>query len=97
MPLTSHANVENTCLRILRDRGFKLSLEDDENGAWGYLWIAEKDGFRFCAWNAIELLGLVAIFDHVKPKEDTPHWWSIKGPDVRKELKEAAEAKAAKE
>ena len=95
MPLTSHANVENTCLRILRDRGFKLTLQGCESGSVGYLWIAEKDGFRFTAENAIELLGLVAIFDHVKPKEDTPYWWSVKGPDVRRELMAAAEAKAA--
>lgn len=96
MPLTSHANVENTCLLILRSRGFKLRLEDNENGAWGYLWIAEKDGFRLYAWNPIELLGLLAIFDHKKPKEDTPYWWVVKGADVRKELIAEAEARPAK-
>ena len=96
MPLTSHGNVENTCLRILRNRGFKLFLEDHESGAWGYLWIAEKDGFRFYGWNPVELLGLVAIFDHVKPKEDTPYWWTVKGPNVREELMAEAKGKPAK-
>src|SRR5215470_11796915 len=55
----------------------------------------KRTSFVFTRRNPIELLGLVAIFDHVKPKEDTPYWWEVKGPHVRRELMAAAEAKAA--
>ena len=63
MSLGSHENVRNTCLQILRDRGFHLhvkgQLSDDGCYPTDASWIAEKDGFRFVGNNPIELLGLV--------------------------------------
>jgi hypothetical protein len=53
-------------------------------------WIARKDGFYFCGDNPIELMGLVAIYDHVQPQEDRPYWWKVEGPEIWSELLEAA-------
>jgi hypothetical protein len=94
MGLASHANVYNTCLRILRSRGFALEVSGEPRPDGAYPtdchWIARKDGFYFCADNPIELLGLVAISDHVRPEEDRPYWWAVHGPDIESELMEAA-------
>lgn len=90
MPLGSNLNVWNACLRILRLREYSLKVEGelDEDGCWptDALWIAEKDGFRFMGDNPIELLGLVGIYDHVRPAEDTDYWWRVAGEDIRSEL-----------
>lgn len=94
MSLSSHANAYNTCLRILRARGFALHVEGEMTADGCYpvdaLWVAEEAGFRFAADNPIELLGLVAVYDHVRPTEARPYWWSVEGPDIWSELMEAA-------
>jgi hypothetical protein len=94
MGLASHANAYNTCLRILRARGFTLEVSGNQADDGGYpvdcLWIAHKGDFHFTADNPIELLGLTAIYEHVKPTEDQPYWWSVDGPDIWTELMEAA-------
>lgn len=94
MGLWSHPNVYNTCLRILRSRGFELEVrgEPEPDGCYPVAchWIARKGDFYFCGDNPIELLGLVAVYDHVQPAGDTSYWWSVKGPDIRSELLEAA-------
>ena len=92
MGLGSHLNVHNTCLRILVERGYALRVTGEvvEEGQYptDCHWIAEKDDFYFCADNPIELLGLVAIRDHLQPPEDVNYWWRTKGPDLRSELLE---------
>lgn len=60
-------------------------LEEDP-GLGRRFWMAEKDGFYFCAGNPIELLGLVAVRDHLKPAEDVSYWWRTDGPDLHSEL-----------
>jgi hypothetical protein len=94
MGLSSHANVYNTCLRILRHRGFDLRLEGELLPDGSYppdpLWIAEKSGFRFCADNPIELLGLTAVYDHVHPATNKSYWWRVEGPDIWEELQKKA-------
>jgi hypothetical protein len=91
MPLlVSHLNVYNSCLRILRNRGFKLEVVGEIGSDLCYptdaTWIATKAGFIFRADNPIELLGLVAVYDYVKPQEDKAYWWWVEGPDIRSEL-----------
>lgn len=94
MGLSSHINVWNTCLLILRQRGFALRVDGELSPDGCYPtdahWLAEKNGFSFRADNPIELLGLVAVHDHVRPREDVPYWWQMKGPDLYVELMEAA-------
>jgi len=90
--LFSYLNVWNTCLLILRQRGYRLFLLGDPDEA-GYIsrctWNAEKDGMKFRADNPIELLGLIAIRDHQCPQADTPYWWRIEGPNLMAELESA--------
>jgi hypothetical protein len=92
--LSSNANVYGTCLRILQSRGFELEVRGDPEPDSSYpvrnLWVARKDGFYFGGDNPIELLGLIAVYDHVRPPEDRPYWWFVEGPDVEGELLEAA-------
>lgn len=94
MGLASNANVHNTCLRILRSRGFSLEVsgEPEPDGSYPVScnWIARKGDFYFCGDNPIELLGLVAIYDHVQPQEDRSYWWVVEGSDVWSELMAAA-------
>ncbi len=90
MPLGSNFNVWNTCLRLMRVRGYTIKVEGelDEDGCWPAdpLWIAEKDKFRFMGDNPIELLGLISVYDHIQPIEDDDYWWRIDGEDIRREI-----------
>ncbi len=93
--LSSHSNVYNTCLHILRQRGYRLWVEgeQDESGCYPteLAWMAEKNGATFHADNPIELMGLAAIYEHVNPVgEVQPGWWTVQGPDIKNELLEAA-------
>jgi hypothetical protein len=90
--LGSHLNVWNTCLLIVRQRGYRLFLlgDPDERGSISRCgWYAEKDGMKFKGANPIELLGLIAIRDHQCPPTDTPYWWRIEGPNLVAELESA--------
>ncbi len=75
-------------------RGFapEVTGEPQPDGSYPDLrqWIARKGEFYFCADNPIELLGLVAIYDYVQPDEDRDYWWKVAGPDVERELLQAA-------
>ena len=92
--LGSHANVYNTCLRILRQRGFRLWVEGelDENGCYPVEmdWFAEIKEATFQAYNPIELLGLVYIYElngsTVDGADPEPYWWSVPGDNIREEL-----------
>ena len=94
--LGSHANVWTTCLQLLRRRGYRLELAlddvddgEDEDGPDGWSsgsWSAEKDGFSFEADNPIELLGLVALYEEIRPEENKPYWWSAQTVRERPDL-----------
>jgi len=74
--LHAHANVWETCLQLLERRGFALRVELGEGDDEPDVYWAERDGFSFSAWNPIELLGLTAIYEDVKPQSGAPYWWS---------------------
>jgi len=90
--LFSHMNVYNTCLIILRLKGYKLWVESkyDQDGCLdpsSTFWIAEKNGYDFMAYNPVELLGLISIYEFKEPKASPePYWWSIDGSDIYTEL-----------
>ncbi len=88
--LTSHANVWETCLQLLHRQGYhlKVELSDEEDEYALDAWLAEKDGFTFWGDNPIELLGLVAVYEDVRPEEDQPYWWSRKTVPERPWLRE---------
>jgi hypothetical protein len=90
--LFSHPSAWNTCLHILRQRGYDLFLlgDPDEHGSISRCsWNAEKDGMRFRGENPIELLGLTAIYEHHRPLQESPYWWRIDGTDMVAELESA--------
>jgi hypothetical protein len=93
--LSSWPNVYNTCLRILRQQGYKLRVEGEREADGSYpcemAWLAEKDGETFHADNPIELLGLTKIYDYKQPiGELEPYWWSVEGENIWDELLDAA-------
>ena len=84
--VASHINVHNTCLLILRKRGFELEIKGESEPDGSYpverFYVARRNGFYYCDYNPIELLGLVAIHDFIQPKEDCSYWWRIEGPEI---------------
>jgi hypothetical protein len=90
--LGSAGNVHNSCLRLLRTRGYQLHAEEiSANG--DLFWYAEKDGFSFVGDNPIELLGLTAIYEALSPidaKSAQPYWWVIEGENIYSEIMDAA-------
>lgn len=91
--MIAHANVENVCLRILRAKGWELSVEGeyDEAGIGidpqTLVNEAQRGEFRLAAHNPIKLLGLAAVHAYVQPESaETGWWWAVEGPDIRDEL-----------
>jgi hypothetical protein len=97
--LNNHVNVWGTCLQILHRKGFRMRLELDADSDFEGTYVAEKDGLDFLADNPLELLGLVAIYEEVKPAAVPPYWWCVKGdgPDHSRLLNEAGEKREARE
>jgi hypothetical protein len=84
--LGSHGNVYNTCLLIVKERGYRLSI-DDAGVSSPTIWVAEKDGYDFRADNPIELLGLIAVYEYRQPDgPPKPYWWNVDEPDIFMEL-----------
>jgi hypothetical protein len=78
--LGSHANVWSTCLELLHRRGWKLRriLSPDDDGPDAYE--ATLGDIDLLADNPIELLGLAAIHDEIRPERHTPYWWVVRPP-----------------
>ena len=75
--LGDNLNVWNTCLAILRERGYTLSLEADDPNAdlAKCFWVAEKDGYDLWASDPIQLLGLASIHAYHSPQlPPKPDW-----------------------
>jgi hypothetical protein len=81
--LSSYINVYNTCLLILRRKGYALNFEKSDTTE---TWKAEKGSFEFTGDNPIELLGLIGIYGELDPVNDSEYWWRIEGPDLMAEL-----------
>ena len=83
--LYAHVNVENTCLRILRSKGYALNVYEDGSK---YLYEARNGDYYFLAHDPIALLGLIAIYEFKGQPNGTPqpYWWVVKGEDIRKAL-----------
>ena len=79
--LSSYINVFNTCLVLLQRRGYALRYERANDA-----WFAEKAGFAFRGDNPIELLGLVAIYEEIRPSTGVEYWWKIDDPDLLSQL-----------
>ena len=79
--LSSYSNVVNTCLLILREKGWRFWIVD--KGKQSEAFWAEKDGWDLLGCSPIELLGLVAIFERKKPKRYKEYWWREEGPVLK--------------
>lgn len=68
--LSEYPNVFNTALFILEEKGFRCWLDDQTE-----TFRCERDGWDFMAESPVGLLGLVAIFETIKPSEYSEYWW----------------------
>ena len=85
--LASAPSVHATCLRILRARGYSLSqVFFDFEDQSPHRYRAEHGGFSFEAENPVELLGLTALYEYVRPTADEPRWWLVEGGDIESEI-----------
>ena len=71
--LSSHDGAYDSCLRLLVERGYTLSVkgEADEQGrpiASELVWFARMREYEFRAGNPIELLGLCSLHAHHRPQ-----------------------------
>jgi hypothetical protein len=82
--LSAYTNVENTALVILRQKGFQIWHDKDRER-----YCAEKNGWDFVAHGAVELLGIVAIYEHQNPQDFREYWWQIEQPDLMRSLPRA--------
>ena len=93
MALAENLNVHNTCLNILKKRGYKLWLHSDDPDAdvLESFWCAEKNGYEFLATNPIELLGLASIYEFKgePTEEEQSYWWVVDDEDVYDQILEA--------
>jgi hypothetical protein len=76
--LVASGNTYNPSLIVLRNKGYELWLEqaDDEST----LWCARKGDQSFLAYSGPELLGLVALWEHLGEN------WNQQSPDIYGEL-----------
>ena len=79
--LIAYLNVYNTALVVLERKGWELRF--DSAREW---WFARKDGWELLADDPMQLLGLVAIFEHHAPEEKSEYWWKIDEPDLLSKL-----------
>ncbi|HEY6095164.1 MAG TPA: hypothetical protein VIU93_09470 [Gallionellaceae bacterium] len=91
--LVSVPNVWNSCLRVLKARGYQLSIECNAPADADLLtkhskvtWLAQKDGIQLVASNPTELLGLAGVVEHQEPASAEPYWWVVDGDNLLEEL-----------
>ena len=77
--LSDYTNVFATALQVLRDKGYRVWFDARAGND-----CAEKDGWDFMSRSPCGLLGVVAIYEHVKPTQFREYWWrSYLAPDHR--------------
>jgi hypothetical protein len=75
--LHADVNVYSSCIAILKAKGYAISIVDNKSERC-INWLATKGDYVFSAYNPLELLGLVAIYEFKSP--DTPpfpYWWVV--------------------
>lgn len=68
--LSYHSNVHDSALALLRRKGFQV-WKDGQSQHYG----AERDGWDFFAYDPVELVGLVAMFEASAPAAYCEYWW----------------------
>lgn len=68
--LSYHGNVDDTAVALLRRRGFQVWCDEQRSSCF-----AERDGWDFIAFDPVQLLGLIAVFEATAPAEYREYWW----------------------
>lgn len=87
--LSAHPNVWNSCLLLLREQGYALSLDCPDSQRQGLEecdWLARRDGCELRAGDPLTLLGLAGLHQRAATATSEPYWWSLEGPDIVAEL-----------
>jgi hypothetical protein len=79
--LAEHLNVFDTAVDILTKKGFQVWYDKPAD-----LYYAERDGWDFASPTPVGLLGVVAIFEHVKPTTYAEYWWKSPKVGLRRNL-----------
>jgi hypothetical protein len=79
--LASRGNLYNTCLILLRKKGYALRYNKDNED-----WFASSGEVSLQADNPIELLGMVSIHEAVPSEAKGDYWWRMNSPDIWGEL-----------
>ena len=74
--LTECGNVVNTCLLLLKKKGWRCWYDNSLE-----MFGAEKDGWDFLGSSPAALLGLVSIYEERSPTEYCEYWWREDGPE----------------
>jgi hypothetical protein len=78
MPALSYwLNVHNTALVVLQRKGYRVWTVHE-----GEKICAEKNGWDFMADDPVQLLGVVAIYEHHQPSAHHEYWWKIDEPKL---------------
>lgn len=75
--LVASGNTYNPSLIVLGQKGYDVWLEKGDNGS---LWCAKKGDQNFLAYTGPELLGLVALWEHLGKD------WNQQKPNIYGEL-----------
>jgi len=78
--LIASGNTYNPSLVVLRQKGYEVWLEKGDKGDDESLWCAKKGDQSFLAYTGPELLGLVALWEHLGRN------WNQQKPDIYSEL-----------
>ncbi|MGI1679854.1 MAG: hypothetical protein K6L75_14020 [Cellvibrionaceae bacterium] len=79
--LSEYSNVYNSALILLTKKGYQSWYDSEAE-----LFCAEKDGWDFMAESPCGLLGLVSMFEFIKPSKYEEYWWKLEGEDIYKNL-----------
>ena len=75
--LSEYTNVYDTALKVLNKKGYQFWFDEELE-----LFCAEKEGWDFMAESPCSLLGVIAIYEFVNPKEFKEYWWKVEGENL---------------
>lgn len=76
--LSEYRNVQTSALATIKQKGYTVWLKEGTGMYW-----AEKSGWDFAANTPVSLLGLIAMFEWIGPKEYAEYWWRIVEPQIK--------------
>ena len=75
--LGEYTNVYNSALNILKKKGFQSWYDEKSE-----LFCSEKDGWDFMADSPCGLLGVVAMYEFIKPEQYDEYWWKVNDEEL---------------